>query len=125
MFQAEVNSISDQTNDRAAYLRLTRTPSTFMTRCASAQTLDMAERERIVRLLVNEVLVGDYTITSRHSITVPAGASSVGERDAGCQRPTSGSAKVRLCVREVITPPCGISRLPLAVSISFRRCITC
>jgi len=35
---------------------------------SSAQTLDIAERQRIVRLLVKEVLVGDDTIIIRHSI---------------------------------------------------------
>ena len=75
--QAEIKSIADQTNDRATYLRLAETLSTFMTRLrSSAQTLDIAERQRIVRLLVKEVLVGDDTIIIRHSIPIPATPSS-------------------------------------------------
>jgi site-specific DNA recombinase len=90
--QAEVKSIADQTNDRAAYLRLTATLSTFMARMrVSAQTLDMSERQRIVRLLVKEVLVGDDTITIRHSIPIPAGPSSGGETGAGPERPAATS----------------------------------
>jgi site-specific DNA recombinase len=71
--QAELKSIDDQTNSRAAYLRLSETLTTFLTRLrSSAQTLDIAERQRIVRLLVKEVLVGDDTIIIRHSIPIPA-----------------------------------------------------
>ena len=74
---AELKSITDQTNDRATYLRLTETLTTFMARLrSSAQTLDIGERQRIVRLLVKEVLVGDDTIIIRHSIPIPAASSS-------------------------------------------------
>jgi site-specific DNA recombinase len=74
--QAELTSITEQTNDRANYLRLTETLTAFMTRMrSSAQTLDIAERQRIVRLLVKEVLVGDDTITIRHSIPIPTAPS--------------------------------------------------
>lgn len=74
--QAELKSLCDQTNDRAAYLRLTETLASFLTRLrSSAQTLDIAERQRIVRLLVKEVLVGDDTIIIRHSIPIPAAPS--------------------------------------------------
>jgi site-specific DNA recombinase len=95
--QAEVKSITDQTNDRAAYLRLTETLSTFMARLrSSAKTLDMAERQRIVRLLVKEVLVGDDTITIRHSIPIPAGPSSGGEAGARSERSTASSGESSL-----------------------------
>jgi site-specific DNA recombinase len=74
--QAELTSITEQTNDRANYLRLTKTLTAFMTRMrSSAQTLDIAERQRIVRLLVKEVLVGDDIITIRHSIPIPTAPS--------------------------------------------------
>ena len=74
--QAELQSIADQTNDRAAYLRLTETLAKFLTRLRSfAQTLDLTERQRIVRLLVKEVLVGDDTIIIRHSIPIPSAPS--------------------------------------------------
>jgi len=90
--QAEVKSIADQTNDRAAYLRMTETLSTFMARLrSSAQTLDITERQRIVRLLVKEVLVSDDTIIIRHSIPIPTGPSSGGDTDAGSERPPASS----------------------------------
>jgi site-specific DNA recombinase len=77
--EAELQSIVDQGKNRAAYLRLTETLSTFLDRLrGSAQTLDIAERQRIVRLLLKEVLVGDDTIVIRHSIPVPANPSDDG-----------------------------------------------
>src|SRR5258708_6996927 len=46
----------------------------FLTRLRSAaETLNVTERQRIVRLVVKDVLVGDDTITIRHSIPVPSG----------------------------------------------------
>jgi site-specific DNA recombinase len=40
--------------------------------------LSVIERQRIVRLLVREVLVGEDTITIRHSIPIPSGPSQNG-----------------------------------------------
>jgi site-specific DNA recombinase len=40
---------------------------------SAAQTLSVIERQKIVRLLVKEVLVGEDTITIRHSIPIPSG----------------------------------------------------
>ena len=68
-WQTELHSILDQINDRAVYLRLAETLSGFLTRLrASADTLDILERQRIVRLVIKEILVGDETIVIRHSI---------------------------------------------------------
>jgi site-specific DNA recombinase len=70
----ELHAITEQTRDRAAYLRLAETLSAFLTRLRlAADTLDILERQRIVRLVVKEVLVGDDSIVIRHSIPVPSG----------------------------------------------------
>lgn len=72
--RAELQAIADQTNDRAAFLRLAETLTAFLARLRSAaETLSVMERQRIVRLLVKEVLVGEDTITIRHSIPIPSG----------------------------------------------------
>jgi site-specific DNA recombinase len=103
--QAELKSIADQTNDRAAYLRLTETLSAFMARLrTSAQTLDMAERQRIVRLLVKEVLVGDDTIIIRHSIPVPAATPPGSKTPKASERtPAAGSESYLLREGSVVT----------------------
>ena len=77
--RAELQAIADQTNDRAAFLRLAETLTAFLGRLRSAaETLSVTERQRIVRLLVKEVLVGEDTITIRHSIPIPSGPSQNG-----------------------------------------------
>src|SRR5438270_3532815 len=71
---AELQASADQTNDRAAFLRLAETLSAFLARLRSAaETLSVIERQKIVRLLVKDILVGEDTITIRHSIPVPSG----------------------------------------------------
>ena len=70
---AELQAIADQTNDRAAFLRLAETLTAFLGRLRSAaETLSVIERQKIVRLLVKDVLVGEDTITIRHSIPIPS-----------------------------------------------------
>src|SRR5207249_6866583 len=72
--QVELQAIADQSNDRVAFLRLAETLTAFLARLRSAaETLNVTERQRIVRLVVKDVLVGDDTITIRHSIPVPSG----------------------------------------------------
>src|SRR5499427_2565608 len=69
---AELQAIADQSVTRTAYLRLAETLNTFLTRLrSSASALDVSERQRIVRLLVKEVLVGDDQIIIRHCIPLP------------------------------------------------------
>jgi site-specific DNA recombinase len=95
--QAELTALTDQTNNRAAYLRLTETLATFMARLrSSAQTLDIIERQRIVRLLVKEVLVGDDTIIIRHSIPVPTAPAGNDAPPASDHSSTGGSTSYLL-----------------------------
>jgi site-specific DNA recombinase len=77
---AELQAITHQTNDRAAFLRLAETLTAFLARLrTAAETLSVVERQRIVRLLVKEVLVGEDTITIRHSIPIPSGPPPNGD----------------------------------------------
>ena len=68
----ELQSVKDHVRERETYLRLTETLEQFLERLRhSAKLLEVPERQRIVRLLVKEVLVADDTITIRHSIPIP------------------------------------------------------
>jgi len=70
--RGELQAIADQANDRAVFLRLAENLTAFLERLrGAADTLSITERQRIVRLLVKDVLIGDDTITIRHSISVP------------------------------------------------------
>jgi site-specific DNA recombinase len=74
--RAELQSIAEQTTDRTAYLRLAETLTAFLTRLrSSAETLDIIERQRVVRLLVKEILVSNDSVVIRHSIPLPTGPS--------------------------------------------------
>src|SRR3954462_3681515 len=81
--QGELHSLRDRTADEAAVLRLTETLASFLQRLrGTAETLDIAERRKVLRLLVKEVLVGDDSITIRHSIPIPRDPDDAG-RAAG------------------------------------------
>ena len=101
--RAELQAIADQANDRTVFLRLAETLTAFLARLRSAaETLSVIERQRIVRLLVKEVLVGEDTITIRHSIPIPSGPPQNGGSESadgqnyllckGRDHPTLGSA---------------------------------
>ena len=73
--RAELQAIADQASDRAHFMRLAETLTAFLTRLRdAADTLDIIERQRIVRLVVKEILIGDDRIVIRHSI--PTGLSN-------------------------------------------------
>jgi site-specific DNA recombinase len=77
--RAELQAIADQANDRVTFLRLAETLTAFLDRLhGAADTLSIIERQRIVRLVVKDVLIGDDTITIRHSIPVPQGPQQGG-----------------------------------------------
>ena len=116
--RSELQSIADQTTDRAAYLRLAETLAAFLSRLrASLHTLDVLDRQKIVRLLVKEVLVGDDQIVIRHSIPLanrsPEGGPSPhsgqpnGQNSrsyllrSGSNQSAPGESASALCVRHV------------------------
>jgi site-specific DNA recombinase len=98
--QTELSSILDQISDRAVFLRLAETLSSFLTRLrSSADTLDIQERQRIVRLVVRDILVGDETIVIRHSIPLssmtPSGDGAVQSKFAAPPAPDGRSYLLR------------------------------
>jgi site-specific DNA recombinase len=77
--RAELNAIEGQLTDRAGYLRLAETVTSFLARLReAAKTIDVPERQRIARLLVKEILVADDAIVIRHSIPATAGSPAGG-----------------------------------------------
>ena len=93
---AELQVLLDQSVDRAAYLRLAETLTTFLTRLRSAANdLDISERQRVLRLLVKEILVGDDKIVIRHSIPLPTGGDGPSAQRANAIVPSTGSYLLR------------------------------
>jgi site-specific DNA recombinase len=84
--RGELQAIADQANDRAVFLRLAENLTAFLERLrGAADTLSITERQRIVRLVVKDVLIGDDTITIRHSISVPPQGGNLPSRRADGQ----------------------------------------
>ena len=93
----ELNALVDQTRERAAHLRLAESLSAFLPRLrAAAETLDIVERQRIVRLVVKEVLVNDDKIVIRHCIPVPSGPPPT--NDGRPNSDTDNAADPRSCL---------------------------
>jgi site-specific DNA recombinase len=69
---SELQSLEMAAVDQARYLQLAESLGDFRTKLrARANTLDIAARQQILRLVVKEVLVGADTITLRHSLPIP------------------------------------------------------
>jgi site-specific DNA recombinase len=66
---AELQSLALAAADQSRYLRLTETLADFCAKLhARADALDLTDKQKIARLLIQEVLVGGDTIVIRHSI---------------------------------------------------------
>ena len=90
-----LESAVDRAKDRETYLRLAETLTGSLARLrSSAETLDIAERQRIVRLLVKEILVSEDKSTIRHSI--PIAGSSGGGLDPS--KPGGGGPEDESCL---------------------------
>jgi site-specific DNA recombinase len=100
--QAELQAINNQTADRAAYLRLAETLTAFLERLRSnAQTLDIGQRQRVMRLLVKEVIVGKDLITIKHSIpgqAAPTGGDPPSSRSLTQYKTTQIDKSYPLCL---------------------------
>src|SRR5258708_39496957 len=87
--QSELTSMDLAASDQSRYLRLTHTLREFRQRLhAKSETLGVPERQKILRLLVKEILVGPDTITVRHSLPIvgsepPSGGPVDGPRSPG------------------------------------------
>jgi site-specific DNA recombinase len=96
----ELQSIAEQTRERATYLRLAETLSAFLARLReAADTLDIGERQSIVRLLIKDVLVGDDTIVIRHCIPVPSEPPDGGSRQHPDSSHNGGDSRSYLFLR--------------------------
>ena len=73
----QIDALDSQLADREVYLKLADNLEDFLTGLrGKTATATVAERQRVLRLLVKDVLVGPDKITIRHSIPVRHNASS-------------------------------------------------
>ena len=84
MIRSELDALKDRAMDREQYLKLAETLESFLSRLHdAAQHAALEERQRLVRLLVKEVLVGPENIVIRHSIPISGRDPTPGYRLRG------------------------------------------
>ncbi|MCY4594770.1 MAG: recombinase zinc beta ribbon domain-containing protein [Bryobacterales bacterium] len=75
VLETELDAIENAAEERERYLRIAEILGSFRDRLrTSAETLDVIERQKVLRSLVRDVLVGDGEITIRHSIPMTEGS---------------------------------------------------
>ena len=112
--QSELRALQETVADQHRYLRLVESLAPFQARLRSrAESMEIGERQRIIRLLVKEVIVGKEAITIRHClpfatlpnptpppVATPSGAQS--ERSSllrsGSHQPLVSQSVSALCV---------------------------
>lgn len=88
----QIHALDSQLADRDVYLQLADNLEDFLTGLRDkTATATIAERQRVLRLLVKDVLVGPDTITIRHSIPVRHNPSS--QTNASLQTDTEGETR--------------------------------
>jgi site-specific DNA recombinase len=89
--EAELQAISDQIVEGTNSLRLAETISDFLTRLrSSGELLTVNDRQRVVRLLVKDIIVGDDKIVIRHSIPLPGAPPPDGPSNPSGTTPKTG-----------------------------------
>ncbi len=105
VLETELEAIENAAEERERYLRIAETLESFRDRLrTSAETLDVIERQKVLRSLIKEVLVGDGEITIRHSIPMTEGnGSSHGTPVSNSSRQDTGPQSYLLRWRSPIT----------------------
>ncbi len=99
--QSELRSLEATTADQQTFLRLADNIGNFLERLRStAYTLDVTERQKILRLVVKEILIYKETIKIKHSIpttgaTAPSGISGRGDMPSYLLRSGSHQSAAR------------------------------
>ncbi len=92
--ESELQSLETAAVDQARYLQLAESLDGFRIKLRErAKTLEVRERQQILRLLVKEVLVAEDSLTIRHSIPIPqAGTVSNEPQPTGSDPPEPWSS---------------------------------
>ena len=110
--RGQIDALDAQLADRDAYLKLADDLEGFLAQLhGNAATATVEERQRVLRLLVKDILIGPEKITIRHRIPTRADRSrQPGQHDPGPD--TEGDHRVRViyCVGGVAADPLGVPR---------------
>jgi site-specific DNA recombinase len=82
--RGQLDAVDAQAADRDAYLKLADGLEGFLAQLrGNAATATVEDRQRVLRLLVKDVLIGPEKITIRHRIPARPGSSAARQRDPG------------------------------------------
>ena len=80
----QIDALDAQAADRDAYLKLADDLEGFLAQLrGNAATATVEDRQRVLRLLVKDILIGPEKITIRHRIPARPGGSGARQRDPG------------------------------------------
>ena len=80
--RAQIDALDSQAADRDAYLKLADDLEGFLAQLrGNAATATVEDRQRVLRLLVKDILIGPEKITIRHRIPARPGSSGARQRD--------------------------------------------
>ena len=126
--QSELEALRTSAEDQQRYLRLVDSLTQFGARLRSrAGTMEVTERQKILRLLAREVLVGTTQSPSGTAFRFPLRTAA---RRRLANRLTTQSRTPRqhviFCVRGVLGPPCGVPSTlgltnPFSITPAFRN----
>lgn len=100
--KAQLDTLAGELHDAETYLKLADTIDGFLTRLSDGlDQLNIEDQQRILRLVVREVLVGgnDDTITIRHSIPTPNGDPNGNYQLRGSSHLTAALEHLPACPR--------------------------
>jgi site-specific DNA recombinase len=98
--ESELQSLETAAVDQARYLQLAESLDGFRVKLRErAKTLDVCERQQILRLLVKEVLVAADSLTIRHSIPIPRAGTLSNEPQPTGSYPSGPSRKPSYLLR--------------------------
>jgi len=87
--ELELTALEASAEDEQRYLKIAETVEAFLGRLRStANTLDVESRQKVLRLLVKEILVDHDTITIKHSIPVSGRGSPPPGSSGGADAPS-------------------------------------
>jgi len=82
--RAQLDALDAQAADRDACLKLAGDLEGFLAQLhGNAATATVEDRQKVLRLLVKDILIGPEKITIRHRIPTHSGTASTGQSDAG------------------------------------------
>ena len=98
--ESELQSLETAAVDQARYLQLAESLEGFRIKLrVRAKTLDVGERQQILRLFVKEILVAADSLTIRHSIPIPQTSSGSNGPQPTDSSPSGASQKPNYLLR--------------------------